>query len=886
MAIFLTGVFTTVQAQSDKTDLFVAPNGNDAWSGGLPSPNSAKSDGPFATVQRAVLAARALRQKNDHRAHPIRIQLRGGVYAISQPIILLPEDSGTTLSPTQFTAFPNEKPFISGGVRITKWKVGADGRWRSFLPEVKSGAWNFNQLYVNETRRCRPRLPKVGTYYISKQLEPTAASVGKGYDQFGFKKNEIKSAWQNIHDVEAICFQNWTAARLRLDKVDEDKQVVKFTGHTGGQVEYLGLGQGKRYFLENVKEALSIPGEWYLDRPTGELTYLPMKGETPKNTTVTAPKSERLLEFRGDPEKHKWVENILFDGIGFGDTNWTTPPEGNNFPQAEVNISATITALGGRDLTFSNCTIVNTGNYGVSLKEGSKRCVIESCILSNLGAGGVMIGEQGMFPDEERRATNNVVQNCLIEHGGRVHPAAIGVWIWQSSYNVIKNNSIHDLYYTGISVGWTWGYGESQANHNLIESNDIWKIGQNVLSDMGGIYTLGVAPGTILRGNVIHDTSSVDYGGWGIYPDEGSTGLLIENNLVYNTKTGSFHQHYGKDNLVRNNIFAYSKEAQLIRTRAEDHRSFRLERNIILWKSGPLLGSNWTGNNYELDNNLYWRTDGKPVDFAGLSLDEWRKKGQDLHSLIADPGFAEPELGMFSLSPDSPAFKLGFKEFNYHAAGSSIRSTLQDPERAFPEAVERKVVVNDDFESTDVGSKAEVATTNEENSDATVRVTDEFANSGKRSLKFIDKAGQKFGFNPHIFYAPNFDKGVAVGKFALRWEAGARMYNEWRGDGTPYSVGPSILIDEDGALKANGKEVVRIPAGKWVRFEIRFALGDAGNGSYDLTVILPGRTPPILVNAVPCNPQCKAIRWFGFVADGNKDAVFYLDDVSLKLKSN
>ena len=112
------------------------------------------------------------------------------------------------------------------------------------------------------------------------------------------------------------------------------------------------------------------------------------------------------------------------------------------------------------------------------------------------------------------------------------------------------------------------------------------------------------------------------------------------------------------------------------------------------------------------------------------------------------------------------------------------------------------------------------------------------------------------------------------------------MYNEWRGDGTPYSVGPSILIEEDGALKANGKEVVRIPAGKWVRFEIRFALGDAGNGSYDLTVILPGRTPPILVNAVPCNPQCKAIRWFGFVADGNKDAVFYLDDVSLKLKSN
>ena len=228
-------------------------------------------------------------------------------------------------------------------------------------------------------------------------------------------------------------------------------------------------------------------------------------------------------------------------------------------------------------------------------------------------------------------------------------------------------------------MGWVWGYGQSQAHHNEIAFNHVHHIGQGVLSDMGGIYTLGISPGTVIHDNHFHDVVSFSYGGWGLYTDEGSSGIVMKNNLVYRCSRASFHQHYGKENRIENNILALAGEQQLQRTRTEPHTSFFFERNLVYWDNdNPLLGSNWSDNNFRLDHNLYFRAGGKGVTFpAGLTLEQWREqRNQDQHSIVADPGFVDPEKDDFRLKPDSPALRIGFQPFDVSQAGRQHPATL------------------------------------------------------------------------------------------------------------------------------------------------------------------------------------------------------------------
>jgi hypothetical protein len=187
---------------------------------------------------------------------------------------------------------------------------------------------------------------------------------------------------------------------------------------------------------------------------------------------------------------------------------------------------------------------------------------------------------------------------------------------------------------------------------------------------MGGIYTLGPSPGTRLIGNRIHDVWSYSYGGWGIYNDEGSSDIVVESNLVYRTRTGGYHQHYGRENRIANNIFAFSSGAQIQRSRAESHRSFSFERNIVYWgPDGTLLNGSWQDANFTVGSNLYWTASTNPVLFGSLTFAEWQATGRDAGSMIGDPLFANPEQGDFRIKACSPAFALGFVPLDPGAAG-------------------------------------------------------------------------------------------------------------------------------------------------------------------------------------------------------------------------
>ncbi len=640
-------------APAERADVYVSPNGNDAWSGRLPTANRKKTDGPFATLERARRAVRDLRSAKPDLAGPVVVRLRGGTYPLAKTLELGPRDGGTEGAPVVYAAYGAERPVLSGGVRLKGLRV-SEGRWTLSLPEVARGEWNFSQLFVNGERRLRPRLPRTGYFTIEEQLPPSGRFQTKGDDRFRYREGDLAPRYHNMTDVEALVLNIWSMSRMRLREVDPATRTVAFTGATGYTDGWASMAKGHRYLLENVREALAEPGQWYLDRKSGLLTVIPKAGETAAKAVVVAPRLEKLLTVRG-------CRHLRFEGIGLAHTNTTLPAQGRLYPQAEADLSGAVSLESAEHVAFDRCDVALTGGWAIEVGDRCRYVTVERCRLTDLGAGGVKVGTQRYEPNEALATGHVTVRDCLIAGGGRVHPAAIGVWVGHSAHNAIENNEIADLYYTGVSVGWSWGYGPSGAHHNRIAGNHIHDIGQGLLSDMGGIYHLGVAPGAVIRDNRVHAVKSFDYGGWGLYLDEGSTGVLLEGNLVYDTSRAGFHQHYGKENVLRGNVFAFGGEAQVMRTRSEPHLSFTFERNIVLSGGTPLLAGNWQGENYRFDRNLWWRTDGKTPDFAGLTLDAWRAKGQDLRSIVADPAFIDAAKGDFRLKPGSPALSFGFK---------------------------------------------------------------------------------------------------------------------------------------------------------------------------------------------------------------------------------
>lgn len=657
--VILLLLFLLTVSQTPAADFFVATNGNDSWSGTLDSPNVARTDGPFATLAQARDAARRLRKT---AAQPITVHVRGGRYELREPLTFTPVDSGTKDAPLVFAAHPGESPVLSGG-SLAMAKV--EGEFWT-IPIAKNLP-PLRHISVGGEMRLASRWPKQGHFTIRglagadpKAFYRTAA------DRFEFAEGDFDPANVNS-DVEVVVLHFWVDGHYRIKSVDAKTRIVTLDRPSIRRFTEDGGPKPGRFYLSNVPHEIA-PGEFHHDIAGGVIRYRPKAGESPEKNPVVVPRLDSVVRFEG-------AAHVTLRGLTFSDTTFDIGTKAAGDFQAAQHVPGAVKLRGAKHCTIKECKLANLGGYALELADGCRNNSIRRNEIANIAAGGIRLsGGATNSPDNLRTGENEITDNHL-HHLGHVFHAGVGILSQHADRNTIAHNHIHHSYYTGISVGWVWGYAPSVSTGNIIEGNLIHDIGQGVLSDMGGIYMLGVSPGTVVRNNVIHTVESFGYGGWGIYTDEGSTGITIENNLVHHTKSGGFHQHYGKENVVRNNIFALAREGQLMRSRMEPHTSFTLERNIVYANGTPLYVKNWKDDKFATDHNLFWDVSNPMPTFAGVPLKEWQARGHDVHSIIADPLFVDPDKGDFHLKPDSPAAKVGFKPFDVSTAG--VRSTAK-----------------------------------------------------------------------------------------------------------------------------------------------------------------------------------------------------------------
>jgi hypothetical protein len=648
-----------------------------------------KADGsaahPYPTLDAARKAVRRLR-RGDGCQVPVRVLIAPGVYRLEKPLVFTPEDGGTAECPVTWSG-DGGRPLLSGARVIAGWRSGTINSrpcWQVDLQEVKAGRWWFTQLFVNGRRRLRARLPKQGLYRFAGVPEEEAKVDAGGHFHGAmsalFEPGEIR-AFRNLADIEVVVPDHWYENHLRIESVDEANRLIRFATKGWSRFSRDETGRHTRFRLDHVAEACTEPGDWYLDRPTGTLSYIPLPGEKLETTFFEAPALDLLLSVQGDalnPERR--VRHLRFEFLDLRHADWELPRNNPGALQSAMNVPAAVRLVGAEDCALYGCRVSQAGGWAIEVLRGCHRNRIVACALHDLGGGGVKIGHEGGLPREwvegsqtafrgldaaalgwgpcreepgglmpgrdRSEPSATTVSDCSIHDGGIIFHSAIGVWIGDAGRNRVVHNHIWNFNYSGISCGWTWGYAPAFACDNRIEGNHIHGIGH----DMGAIYTLGRQAGTTIRRNYIHDVDSYGYGGWGIYTDEGSSWIRVEENVVCRTRSGGFMQHYGRDNIVRHNLFAEAVGTQVQISRREMMGSLTFRGNLV---QGAGNGELWAGEGWAtagMDGNVYVGAPGRTAEFAGQTWEQWRAGGRDragkfLDAVLLDAGGDLPLLG-------------------------------------------------------------------------------------------------------------------------------------------------------------------------------------------------------------------------------------------------
>ncbi len=686
--ILLLSINATCMAESPKSsegdfvmgsfDLVVSPQGDDKWSGKLAEPNAEGTDGPLATINEAKERLKKLKDIDcggdaDCVLTDLTVWLRGGTYFLENTL----EYTAADLGNYAYKAYPGEIPVISGAVPVSGWTPETVNGIQMWTANVSTSGdnWYFNILYKGDATLPRSRYPKTGEMAVqsiidAERMHPES-DYFKGDTSFNANPSDLQP-FTNIKDIDVRILHYWKDELIPLESCNTATGYIKLSKPTS-----MTVSPGDRYFFENVFEALSVPGEWYLKRDTGKLYYIPQPSDDISTTVLYAGKLETVIKIDG-------VSGISFNGISFRDTGWNIVPVELENSQAAWGVASAILATNANNISFIGCVLQNIGASGIKIGDNTKNCLVKSCLLRNIGGTGIFIEGGNVQPEDPAITKDIVVTDNHIYKYGRIFNNAIGVLLINARNCEISHNEIHDGFYTGISSGWVWGYSYNVTDYINISDNLIYDIGQGWLADMGGIYTLGMQPHSFITGNVIHDVGCYSggsgYGGWGIYLDEGTSYMTVKNNIAYNCSSQGFHQHYGKNNLVKNNIFAMNGEGQIRVSRKEAHTSMYFYKNILVSKNTTMYTSVEKGKFVDY-GNIYWDYQRKGFVLSGEStkikdriywVGMWFR-GYYKKGIFKDPLFKDIENRDFTLLPNSPAIKAGFVPWDYKQAGTITR---------------------------------------------------------------------------------------------------------------------------------------------------------------------------------------------------------------------
>lgn len=526
-----------------------------------------------------------------------RVILRGGVHRLGETLVLGTRNSGVT-----WMAQPGENPVISGGIPVTGWTAETHARFKA---TVKLD--NFRQLWVNGQRASRARgtLPSGLNLWgkheasVKNGINPPGLTGTPGclpgtlenIAPAGYTTPDAKIAdWRNPGDMEFGYYTSWTHMISKIEKITRTgngaliamSQPGFFLNSMKG-----GSRASQPAYMENALELLDEPGEWYFDRPAHTLYYLPRPGEDMAKAEVIAPKLEQLLLVQGTLDQP--VHDVCFKGLTFAHATWLAPSTASGHPDGQANFTvsvengffrpehekgwvpvngeyvkspANVVVDAGHSIRFDGCVFTALGGAGLDLENGSSGNVVLGCRFYDISGSGIQVGDvtrEDHHPTDPRRIVkDNRILNNVITRIGAEYTDAIGIFYGYTEGTVIAHNEIFAVPYTAVSGGWGWGMPDAGGGNyaspvifqkptvcknNRIEFNHIFDV-MRVRHDGGGIYTLSRQPGTIIRGNHIHD-SHAPYGG--IYLDEGSAGIEVVGNLIYRAHTPVFYHTCGRD---------------------------------------------------------------------------------------------------------------------------------------------------------------------------------------------------------------------------------------------------------------------------------------------------------------------------------------------------